>query len=117
MKTERRPLSTPGTIPIKIRLPGIPHTSAEGAGLPGGQPQNYPPKDREEVLGCQRGRWGGEQLYGFRRNRLSGSGQGRPLCPCLKCSFIPPGPLSTVSLPKSFVILLWRCSRQSNSPQ
>src|SRR5438093_9019369 len=56
MKTERRPLSIPGTIPMKSRLPGIPHTSAEGAGLPGGQPQNYPPKDREEVLACQRGR-------------------------------------------------------------
>jgi len=43
MKTERRPL--------------ISTTScAEGAGLPGGQPQNYPHKINHEVLACQRGR-------------------------------------------------------------
>src|SRR6266496_641811 len=49
MKTERRPLSTQ-----------LLHKSAEGAGPPGGQPQNYPDKISEEVLACQRGRCGGE---------------------------------------------------------
>src|SRR5215472_15106609 len=40
-----------------VRRPRVPSTKgAEGAGLPGGQPQNYPTRTiDEEVLHCQRG--------------------------------------------------------------
>lgn len=47
MKTERRPLSNQKTTPKPLENRGSANPSAEGAGLPGGQPQNYPPKDRE----------------------------------------------------------------------
>src|ERR1051326_3417543 len=62
MKTERRPLSTRRESLFEGRLTSsrIPHTSAEGAGPPGGQPQNYPDKISEEVLACQRGRCFGD---------------------------------------------------------
>src|SRR5215831_3542276 len=50
MKTERRPLISTTA-------------SAEGAGLPGGQPQNYPTKINEEVLDCQRRRWCRRWMY------------------------------------------------------
>src|SRR5262249_6287215 len=66
MKTERRPLSTRRESLFEGQLTSlrIPHTSAEGAGPPGGQPQNYPDKSNEEVLDCQRGRWPfGDGIY------------------------------------------------------